>query len=141
MRYQLQFVLAALILAHIAFCAMEWFWLDLPAFRESLGFEGPQDEVAIVGKNQAFSNLVLAGGLAFGWIAWRRNPAGGCGFVSLHADSPSLSRGFVGFATIKKNAFGFLLAQTIPASIGLALLRIERRTSNTDFHRARRVSP
>jgi uncharacterized membrane protein len=140
MNLLLRIVLVTLILGHIVFCAMEWNWLDLPKFQEILGFDGPQDEVAIVGKNQAFSNLILACGLAFGWIACRRNAASGRGFVAFFLIGIALA-GLVGFSTMKKGEFGFLLVQTLPASIALALLWFEKRSANNDSQQIRGVSP
>jgi uncharacterized membrane protein len=122
----LKFVLGFLALAHVGFFVLEWCWLDFPDFQTKLGFKGPdQAEVAIVGKNQAFSNLVLATGVAVCLVGihWRKE--WGRPFALFFLSSIALA-GMVGFATIPESKSSFLILQSGPALLGLALLFLTR---------------
>lgn len=115
---------AILIFAHTLFFVLEWNWLRLPGFRAKLGFTGPQEEVALVGKNQAFSNLILAAGVVFGWIVKSQGIDAGNSILLFFFTSIALA-GVVGFGTIPKNKKGFLIAQTIPGLAGIVLVLAE----------------
>jgi uncharacterized membrane protein len=114
-----QILVGILVLAHLLFFAMEFFWAELPSFQHKLGFTGDQDEVAIFAKNQAFSNLFLATGLAFGWACARHGKPHGrnvlrfvlaCIFVA----------GVVGFFTVPASKPAFLALQSGPALLAFA---------------------
>jgi len=125
MTLYLRLVLLVLIVAHVCFFLLEWFWLDLPSFQAKLGFVGAQDEVAIVGKNQAFSNLVLAAGLVFGWITTSRGKAGGRDILLFFYVSILLA-GIIGFGTIKGDKLPFLFLQVLPAALGIYLTVVQK---------------
>jgi uncharacterized membrane protein len=119
----LKAVLAFLVVAHVAFFGLEWFWLEPWAskFREQLGFFGLQHEVAIVGKNQAFSNLVLAGGIVFSWVLWNQRRESANAVLLFFLVSIGTA-GLVGFSTIQGDKKPFLLFQTLPAVLGIAVV-------------------
>jgi len=118
--------LAILVVAHVGFFALEWFWLATWAgrFRTKLGFKAPQDEVAIVGKNQAFSNLILAAGIAFGWILRTSSREYGNAVLLFFLVSIGIA-GLVGVGSIRGDKKPFFLLQTLPAVVGILAVIFE----------------
>jgi|GEM_PF-5918741 len=120
-----KFLFVVLIAAHVWFFVLEWWWLEFPYFRDLLGFKNDdQSEVAIVGKNQAFSNLVLAAGLVFSWRMLRRDAVTGKSTAIFFLASIFLA-GLVGFFTILGDKRPFLALQTIPAALLIGILTIQ----------------
>lgn len=116
-----QVALGLLVVAHAAFFVLEFFWLSLPSFQRRLGFIGDQTEVALVGKNQAFSNLFLAAGVGFGWLWTRQGSPSGLDIVQFFLGCIFIA-GLVGFATIPKSKLAFLVLQCGLAAAAAASL-------------------